>query len=87
MATRPAPTLRARAGPLPSAGTDIDPDLHPQSEAAPSTLVGAYPFDEIAMEHAVAGDGIHLDDVYLPEQAEVVHLLTERGKSRVSPVS
>lgn len=60
---------------------NIDADLHPQSGAAPSTLVSACPLGEVAVERAVAGDGIHLDDFSLPEQAEVVHRRTDRGRS------
>lgn len=39
------------------------------------------PFDEIAVERAVAGDGIRLEHLTAAEQAEVVRRLTERGKS------
>jgi DNA-binding NarL/FixJ family response regulator len=37
--------------------------------------------DEIAIERAVAGDGMRLEHLTIAEQKEVVRRLTEQGKS------
>jgi DNA-binding NarL/FixJ family response regulator len=37
--------------------------------------------DEIAIERALAGDGMRLEHLTIAEQNEVVRRLTERGKS------
>ncbi|MCR8526421.1 hypothetical protein NPM17_26380, partial [Escherichia coli] len=37
--------------------------------------------DEIAIERALAGDGVRLEHLTVAEQDEVVRRLTERGKS------
>ena len=53
---------------------DTDPDLAPLQRSVED-------IDEIAVERAVAGDGIRLDNLTAAEQAEVIRRLTERGKS------
>ncbi|MCW2676750.1 MAG: hypothetical protein JWR70_1790, partial [Modestobacter sp.] len=78
----PADTARAHAvaqGWLPPLAWDnIDTDLRPQPAVAtpPSQDV-----DEIAIERAVAGDGIAYQDLTPAEQEQVIHRLTERGRS------
>ena len=57
---------------------DTDPDPDPDS---PPAKPDPTDIDEIAVERAVAGDGIRLDDLTPAEQAEVLRRLTERGKS------
>jgi len=58
--------------------SDIDPELHPsnQVEDAKDDYV-----DEIALERALAGDGVRLEHLTPAEQQEVIRRLTERGKS------
>ena len=77
-----ADTSRARAvarGWLPPmAWDDIDTD-DPPCPAAAQPLVDDV--DEIAVERAVAGDGIRYADLTTAEQAEAIHRLTERGRS------
>jgi DNA-binding NarL/FixJ family response regulator len=41
----------------------------------------AYDIDEIAVERALAGDGVFYDDLTSAEQQEVVRRLTARGRS------
>lgn len=53
---------------------DTDPDPGPPQDYADD-------IDDIAVERAVAGDGISLEHLNPAEQAEVVRRLTERGKS------
>jgi hypothetical protein len=62
----------------PLAWDDIDTDPPPQltDETFPSDDV-----DEIAVERALAGDGIRYDELTPAEQEQVVHRLTERGRS------
>lgn len=71
---------RARGWPPPLAWDDIDTDPHPQPDSWPQPA-GPDDVDEIAVERAVAGDGIRLADLTGAEQAEAVRRLTERGKS------
>ncbi|SFF61759.1 helix-turn-helix domain-containing protein [Blastococcus tunisiensis] len=61
----------------PLAWDDIDTD--PQHHADPVDTDGD--LDEIAIERALAGDGIRLEHLTPAEQDEVVRRLTERGKS------
>jgi hypothetical protein len=63
--------------PPPMAWDDIDADPSPCSEPPEVTEE----LDEIAIERAVAGDGMRLEHLTLAEQNEVVRRLTERGKS------
>jgi hypothetical protein len=57
---------------------DTDPEADPDPDAA---AAAAEDIDEIAVDRAVAGDGVRLDDLTPAEQAEAVRRLTERGKS------
>ncbi|MHA3700717.1 hypothetical protein ACXR2U_00915 [Jatrophihabitans sp. YIM 134969] len=63
----------------PLAWDDIDTD------ASPHPRIGAHltgdDIDEIAVERALAGDGIRLEQLTRNEQYEVVRRLTERGES------
>jgi DNA-directed RNA polymerase specialized sigma24 family protein len=69
----------ARHGWLPTlAWDDIDTDPHPTTPRAPAL---SEDLDEIAIERAVAGDGIRLADLTPAEQAEAIRLLTQHGKS------
>ena len=61
----------------PLAWDDIDHDAEPEAGGHPP----GDDIDEIAVERALAGDGIRLEHLNWAEQAEVVRLLTERGKS------
>jgi hypothetical protein len=56
--------------------TDTDPPPHPSGEPLPSDDV-----DKIAVERAVVGDGIRYRELTPTEQQQVVHRLTERGRS------
>jgi DNA-binding NarL/FixJ family response regulator len=56
---------------------DTDPDARDHTERA-ETDDGV---DEIAIERALAGDGVRLEHLTPAEQDEVVRRLTERGKS------
>jgi len=60
----------------PLAWDDIDCDPAPTAATPPSDDV-----DEIAIERAVAGDGIRYDDLTSVEQEEVIRELTDRGRS------
>jgi hypothetical protein len=71
-------TAAQQGWPPPLAWDDIDTDPDPNT---PTTQPNPNDLDEIAIERAVAGDGIRLDDLTRAEQAEVVRRLTERGKS------
>lgn len=55
--------------------TDPDPRHHTERPATDDDL------DEIAIERALAGDGVRLEHLTPAEQDEVVRRLTERGKS------
>ncbi len=71
----------ARNGWLPTlAWDDIDTDPEPQPHARPRSST-ADDLDDIAIERAVTGDGIGLNDLTAAEQAIVVQRLTERGRS------
>jgi hypothetical protein len=61
----------------PMAWDDIDTDPSPCVD--PPDLTDE--LDEIAIERAIAGDGMRLEHLTLAEQNEVVRRLTERGKS------
>jgi hypothetical protein len=61
----------------PMAWDDIDADPTPSVDPPDATDE----LDEIAVERAVAGDGLRLEHLTLAEQNEVVRRLTERGKS------
>ena len=63
--------------PPPMAWDDIDTDPSPLPDPPDVTDE----LDEIAIERAVAGDGLRLEHLTLAEQNEVVRRLTERGKS------
>jgi len=65
----------------PLAWDDIDTDRRPHCGPAPPSAPANPHVDEIAVERAVAGDGVLLGDLSPAEQAEAVHRLTERGKS------
>jgi len=62
--------------PPPLGWDDIDNDPDPGPP-----VVSVDDVDEIAVERAVAGDAIRLDNLTAAEQAEVIRRLTERGKS------
>lgn len=62
----------------PLAWDDIDTDPDPRHHTG---LGETYDFDEIAIERALAGDGVRLEHLTPAEQEEVVRRLTERGKS------
>ena len=55
--------------------TDPDPRHHTENAGTDDEL------DEIAIERALAGDGVRLEHLTPAEQDEVVRRLTERGKS------
>ncbi|GAB4079154.1 helix-turn-helix domain containing protein [Modestobacter muralis] len=57
---------------------DIDNDVPPPPAA---TELLKDDVDEIAVERAMAGDGIQYADLTAAEQAQVVHRLTDRGQS------
>jgi hypothetical protein len=77
-AVNAARALAARHGwPPPMAWDDIDKDPSPCAD--PPDLSDE--LDEIAIERAVAGDGMRLEHLTIAEQNEVVRRLTERGKS------
>ena len=63
--------------PPPMAWDHIDTDPSPRAD--PPELTDE--LDEIAIERAVAGDGIRLEHLTIAEQNEVVRRLTDRGKS------
>jgi len=62
----------------PMAWDDIDTDVPPPP---PATEPPADDVDEIAVERAMAGDGIKYADLTAAEQAQVIHRLTGRGRS------
>jgi DNA-binding NarL/FixJ family response regulator len=62
----------------PLAWDDIDTDLTPQPTAG-TPLPGHV--DDIAIERALAGDGIGYNNLTPAEQHEVIRQLTERGRS------
>lgn len=63
----------------PLAWDDIDTDLDPRHDTEYAVTVDD--LDEIAIERALAGDGVRLEHLTPAEQDEVVRRLTERGKS------
>ena len=63
----------------PLAWDDIDTDPEPQHHAR--RVEKDDDLDEIAIERALAGDGVRLEHLTSAEQEEVVRRLTERGKS------
>ena len=63
----------------PLAWDDIDTD--PTPLAAPADGSRRNDIDEIAVERALAGDGLIYDDLTSAEQQEVIRRLTARGKS------
>ncbi|RFU20592.1 helix-turn-helix domain-containing protein [Geodermatophilus marinus] len=63
----------------PLAWDDIDTDPEPQHHAR--RVEKDDDLDEIAIERALAGDGVRLEHLTLAEQDEVVRRLTERGES------
>jgi len=65
----------------PLAWDDIETDRRPRPDPATPSAQAKPHLDEIAVERAVAGDGVLLGDLTPAEQTEVVHRLTERGKS------
>ncbi len=67
---------REQGWPSPLAWDDIDTD-----SSIPNQPVNANDIDEIAVQRAVAGDGIQLRDLTNAEQTEAVRRLTEHGKS------
>jgi len=67
--------------PPPLAWDDIDTDRRPHSGPDNASAQANPQLDEIAVERAVAGDGIRLGDLSPAEQTAVVHRLTERGTS------
>ena len=74
-----ARTLAAEHGWLPPlAWDDIDTDPDPRHAERVETDDD---LDEIAIERALAGDGVRLEHLTPAEQDEVVRHLTERGKS------
>lgn len=77
---RGRPRLRRRTGWLPPlAWDDIDTDPEPQHHAW--RVEKDDDLDEIAIERALAGDGVRLEHLTPAEQDEVVRRLSERGKS------
>ncbi|WP_246080803.1 helix-turn-helix domain containing protein [Modestobacter altitudinis] len=62
----------------PLAWDDIDRDPTPERSARPHTPDDV---DDIAIERALAGDGIRYNELTPAEQEQVVHRLTERGRS------
>jgi hypothetical protein len=67
----------SRGWPPPMAWDDIDADPTPTADPPDA----ADELDEIAVERAVAGDGLRLEHLTIAEQNEVVRRLTEHGKS------
>jgi DNA-binding NarL/FixJ family response regulator len=68
----------AQAWQPPLAWDDIDRDPTPERTAGPPP---ADDVDDIAIERALAGDGIRYNELTPAEQEQVVHRLTERGRS------
>lgn len=62
----------------PMSWDDIDTDAPPRAAPAQPPTDDV---DEIAVERAMAGDGIQYPDLTVAEQAEVISRLTERGRS------
>jgi DNA-binding NarL/FixJ family response regulator len=56
-------------------------DQRAATDAARAFAAERAELDEIAVERALAGDGVHLEHLTPAEQHEVVRRLTERGKS------
>ncbi|MDT0262301.1 hypothetical protein [Jatrophihabitans lederbergiae] len=81
-AVEAARTAAAQRGWLPPlVWDDIDSDPDPDPYKRDQASAGAADIDGIAIERAVAGDGVRLDQLTPAEQAEVVRRMTERGKS------
>lgn len=77
-----ARTLAAQNGWLPPlAWDDIDTDPDPDPQQPDQLSADVDDLDEIAIERAVIGDGMRLEQLTPAEQEEVVRRLTERGKS------
>lgn len=78
-AARAARTYRARRGwHPPLAWDDIDLDAGPRRTDLPRDPVD---IDEIAVERALAGDGVQLRHLTPSERRVVIHYLTTRGQS------
>jgi hypothetical protein len=71
----------AQGWPPPLAWDNIDTDPEPHRPQPNVAASDESDIDEIAIERAVAGDGIRLAHLTLAEQDEVVRRLTERGRS------
>lgn len=63
----------------PLAWDDINTDPEPRPDAAPSGL--QEDIDEVAIERALGGHGIRLNDLTCAEQRQAIRELTRRGKS------
>lgn len=75
-------TMAAQNGWLPPlAWDDIDTDPDPGPQQPAQLEPETDDLDEVAIERAVAGDGIRLEQLTPAEQDEVVRRLTVRGKS------
>jgi hypothetical protein len=72
-------TAQQHGWPPPLSWDDIDTDPDPDPHPPPTTTDND--IDEIAVERAVAGDGVRLAHLNAAEQAEVIRRLTEGGKS------
>ena len=75
-----ARALAAAQGWLPPLAWD-DIDTDPTSPAPTAQPSRRNDIDEIAVERALAGDGVFYDNLTLAEQQEVIQRLTERGRS------
>jgi hypothetical protein len=79
-AANAARTFAAERGWVPSlAWDDVDTDPDPRHHTERTESNGD--LDEIAIERALAGDGVRLEHLTPAEQDEVIRRLTERGKS------
>ncbi|MDT0278001.1 hypothetical protein [Blastococcus goldschmidtiae] len=79
-ATDAAQALAAERGRLPPlAWDDIDTDT--DSRHHTERVETGDDLDEIAIERALAGDGVHFEHLTPAEQDDVVRRLTERGRS------
>jgi hypothetical protein len=65
----------------PLAWDDIDIDNDPEPPTPETSTPNPGDLDEIAIERAINGDGIHLQHLTQTEQIEVIRRLTHRGKS------
>lgn len=73
----PATSKPRRAGPAPLGKAHADQ----VADWASANTTGRDDVDEVAIERAVAGDGIAYHQLTLPERAEAVRRLTQRGHS------